>query len=149
MATINKRTKIVRALVELFKNITGDSPYSIDLFENVKDKLIFWDEVNQYPLVCVNAGPETREYQPSDFKWGYLTINIRIYVKGDDAKDQLEKLFSDIEYVLDANNNLVFDQETNETCVDIRILNISDDEGLLAPLGVGEIVLQVQYAINN
>lgn len=145
---MNRRSQIIEALVILFKNINGDSPYLSNLYSNVKNKLIFWDEVNQYPLVCLNAGTETREYLPGDFKWAFLNVTIRIYVKGDDAKQQLENIFSDIESILDANNNLVFGPNPDEECVDIRILSISDDEGLLAPLGVGEVLLEIRYSIN-
>lgn len=145
---MNKRSQIVNALVELFKQIDGTSPYSSNLFKNVKNKLIFWDEVNEYPLVCLTAGGETREYQPAGFKWGFLVVTIRIYVKGDNSKEQLENIFSDIETILDANNNLVFGSGPDDECVDIRIISISDDEGLLSPLGVGEIAVEIRYAIN-
>ena len=145
---MNRRSQIIEAIVDLLKEINGDSPYLSTLNENVKNKLIFWDEVNEYPLVCLNAGTETREYLPGDFKWGFLNVTIRIYVKGDDAKEKLENIFSDIEAILDANNNLAFGPGPDEECVDIRILSISDDEGLLAPLGVGEMLLEIRYSIN-
>lgn len=141
-----KRKQIVTALVDLFKAIDGTSPYLSNLYENVKGQLIFWDEVNDFPTVCVNSSDETREYLPSGFKWGFLTINIRIYVKEEDAKGKLEDIFCDIETVLDANNTLTLDG-SGDTCTDIRIISISDDEGLLNPLGVGEVILEIQYSI--
>lgn len=142
-----KRTQIVNALVEAFNQINGLPPYKSNLYNSVKGDLVFWDEVNEFPLVCMTAGSETREYQPGGFKWGFLDINIRIYVKGDDAKTQLENIFSDLEMVLDANNSLRIGETQDEVCTDIRILSISDDEGLLRPHGVGEVSLQVQYPV--
>ena len=144
MAT--KRKQIVTALVDLFKAIDGTSPYLSNLYENVEGKLVFWDEVNDFPTVCVNSSDETREYLPGNFKWGYLTINIRVYVKHEDAKGRLEDIFCDIETVLDANNTLTFGDD-GDTCTDIRIISISDDEGLLNPLGIGEIILEIQYPV--
>jgi hypothetical protein len=141
-----KRQKIIDALVTVFKQIDGtENVWNSNLFNNVYSKMIFWDEINDYPTVSVVSGGETREYLPGDFKWGYLTVNIRIYVNCEDPKTELEGIFSDIEKALDANNTLTVNG--NHLCTDIRILSISDDEGLLAPVGVGEMVLQIQYTV--
>lgn len=142
-----KRQKIVTALVNLIKQIDGRDPYDSNLYGRVKDKLVFWDEVGEYPLVCLNASTELRDYQTAGVNWGFLTVTIRIYVKGDDAKDKLENIFGDIEHLLYTNNNLQFGDNGEEVCTDIQIMSISDDEGLLAPLGVGEMVLEIQYPI--
>lgn len=142
----NKRTKIIDALVDLFKvNLDGNSPYITDVTDNVKGKQIFWDEVNDYPTICIYSGGESREYLPGGFKWAFLTVNIRIYVQDEDAKDRIEEIFNDIETILDSNNILVL--EGNDLSTDIRILSLSDDEGLLNPLGVGEIILEVRYEV--
>ena len=142
----NKRTQIISGLVDLFKvNLTGESPYITNVYENVKGKQVFWDEVTDYPSICMYAGGESREYLPGDFKWAFLTVNIRIYVQDEDAKDRLEEIFDDIEAILDSNNDLTVDG--NDLSTDIRILSLSDDEGLLNPLGVGEIVLEVRYEV--
>lgn len=142
----NRRTQIVDALVTLFKdNLNGNSPYTTNVFDNVKGRQVFWDEVTDYPTICVYAGEETREYLPGDFKWGFLTINIRIYVDDENSKDRVEEAFDDIEVLLDANNNLVVNN--TELCTDIRILSLEDDEGVLNPLGVGEITLEIRYGV--
>jgi len=142
-----RRQKIITALVNLLKQIDGNSPYDSNLYNKVKDKLIFWDEIEEYPLVCLNAGTESRDYQTANVNWGFLGVTIRIYVKGDDAKDKLENIFGDIEHLLYTNNNLAFGDNSEEICTDIRIVSISDDEGLLAPIGVGQMELEIQYPI--
>jgi hypothetical protein len=143
---MNKRTQIVEAITELFKvNLNGESPYVSNVFENVFDKQIFWDEVADYPTICVYGGGETREYLPGNFKWAFLTVNIRMYVSDEDAKDRLEEMFDDIETILDSNNDLTVDG--NDLSTDIRILSIADDEGLLNPMGVGEMTLEVRYEV--
>jgi len=143
---MNKRTQIISALVDLFKtNLTGDSPYITNIFENVKGYVTFWDEVSDWPQICIYTGIETREHLPAGFKWAFLTVNIRIYVNDEEAKDRLEEVFEDIEAILDANNNLTVDG--NDLSTDVRILSIADDEGLLNPLGVGEITLEVRYEV--
>jgi hypothetical protein len=142
----NTRTQIISALVELFKdNLDGTSPYITNVFDNVKGKQIFWDEVTDFPSVCIFAGQETREYLPGDFKWAFLTVNIRVYVQDEEAKDRIEEIFDDIEVILDSNNDLTVNG--NDLSTDLRILSLSDDEGLLNPLGVGEITLEVRYEV--
>lgn len=144
----SRRTEIVNAIVSLLKtNLNGSGSYTSKLHDNVRNRQIFWDEVNDYPLVSVYRGPESREYLPGNFKWAFLTVNIRIYVKDEDALDRLEEISNDIETVLDNNNTLSVNNE--DLCTDIRLLSISDDEGLLHPYGVGEMVLQVQYGIER
>jgi hypothetical protein len=142
----NSRQTIITAITDLFiDNLDGNSPYVSNVFGNVKNRQVFWDEVNDYPTICVYPGTETREYLPGDFKWAFLTVNIRIYVNDENAKDRLEEVFEDIELILDNNNDLITDG--NDLSTDIRILSLSDDEGLLNPLGVGEITLEVRYEV--
>lgn len=142
----NRRTRIVNQIVELFKtNLNGNSPYVTNAFDNVKALQVFWDEVTDYPTICVYPGTETRQYLPGDFKWAFLTVNIRVFVDDEFAKDRLEEAFDDIEAIIDGNNDLFVGG--NDLSTDIRLLSISDDEGLLNPLGVGEITLEVRYEV--
>jgi len=142
------RSKIVNELITQLKLVDGTGTWQTNFHKNVQKNLKFWDEVDDYPFLCVNAGDELREYLPSGFKWAFLTVNIKVYVKAADAEEELEKALVDIETVLDNNNNLAYDPDNpNITTEDIRIQSISTDEGLLAPLGVGDISIQIRYDI--
>jgi len=142
------RSRIVDELITKLKEVNGADPYNIDFYENVQKGLKYWDEVDDFPYICVIGGGETREYLPGNFKWAYLSVSIKIYVKGEDSEDLLEKALEDIEYVIDNNNDLQYDQDGETvTTEDIRILSIDTDEGLLTPLGVGDIVIQIRYSI--
>ena len=141
------RSKIVDTLVEQFKNINGSVGYQSNLFNNVFNKLLFWDEVSDYPSVYLNAGTETREYLPGGFKWAYLLITVRIYVNDEEPQQELEKIFEDIENTIDNNGNLEYD--TNMYTEDIKILSINTDEGLLQPIGVGEVTLQIMNILHT
>lgn len=144
---MSKRTSIVKALVEKLKEIDGTYPYKINLFNNAYAKLKFWDEIQDFPAVYVTPGTEMREYLPGEFKWGYLGVAIKVYVRGDDAADQLEALLDDIELVLDTNRNIIYDVDNAQETTEIMIQSIVTDEGLLTPYGVGEVNLQVRYAV--
>jgi hypothetical protein len=142
-----RRMAIVKAIEDKLKLIDGNSPYRTNLFGNVLPRLKFWDEVQDFPAVHVSAGAETRQYQGGGYKDRYLTLTIRIYVQEENAVFALEKLFEDIETVLETNSSLVYlDQDGNtQRTQTISILSIDSDEGALEPLGVGEIICEVRY----
>lgn len=149
MATYRtKRTKIAEALAKKLKQIDGSHPFNINLFDNVESKLSFLDEIEQFPKVCVVAGDETREYQPGGFKWRFLTLTVRVYVHNEtDAQEELALLLEDIERLIDESDALVYDDsvDPSEATTSITIESIGTDEGVIAPLGIGEIVVEVRY----
>lgn len=144
---MSKRTSIIKALTEKLKTINGQAPYKTNLFNNAYAKLKFWDEVSDFPAVYLTPGSEMREYHPGDFAWGFLNISIKLYCRGESAQDELETLLEDVEHCVDSNRNLVYDTITGHDTTEILIQSITTDEGLLAPYAVGEINLQVRYAI--
>lgn len=137
------RSKIVDALITKFKGISVKNGYNTNLYNNVFKGVKFWDSINDYPSVYLSAGSEIREYLPGDFKWAFLNITARIFVKEADPQARLEKILEDIETVLDANNSLEY--ATGKETVEISILSITTDEGILDPFGAAEIVFQIRY----
>lgn len=140
------RKKIQTALVDLLKTIKIDNGFSVDLFDRVYDRQIFYDDVRNYPEVCVIKGPETRKYEPGMQAWGNIQFIIRIWTKDSQttkADEQLENIFGEIENLLQNNTRLLYD--TNQHTVDILIDQITDDEGLMAEEGkaMGEMELTI------
>lgn len=144
---MSRRTSIVKALAEKLKTIDGSEGYKANLFGNAFPYLKFWDETNDFPSVYVTAGSEAREYQPAAFAWGYLGITLKVYCKGEDSMQLLEDLLEDIENVINANRQLVYDEVNGYDTTEILITSIVTDEGLLAPYSIGEVNLQVRYAV--
>lgn len=145
---MSARTSIIKAFVDKIKTIDGATPFTSALHGNVEGKQEFWDEVNDYPAVRINAGTETREYQAADFKWGYLMVNIKIYTKGDQCQQDLEDVMEDIESLMEENHTCLQYGESNaERTSDIRLLQITTDEGVLFPIGVGEMIFHVRYEV--
>ena len=148
MAYRTQRKKIAEALVEKLKEIDGNYPFNSNLYQNADSHLVFLDEIQQYPKVCVIAGDEIRQYQPGGFKWRFLTITIRAYVNdANDPQEILSLLLEDIERVVDDNDILVYDDTVSphlET-TSATITSISTDEGVITPLGIGEMVIEVRY----
>jgi len=144
---MSRRTSIITALTEKLKLIDGNSPYHINLFSNAFPKLKFWDEVNDFPAVYVTPGSETREYQLGGFTWAFLGVSLKVYCRGENAQQDLEYLLEDIETVITNNRVLQYDATNNYETTEILVASITTDEGLLAPYAVGEINLQVRYAL--
>lgn len=142
---MSKRTQIIKSLAEKLKSIDGSSGYNTNVFNNVHPKLKYWDEVNDFPSIYMSPGSERREYHPSDFTWCFFNVNVKVYVKGEDAQEQLEALLEDVEKVIDSNRRLAYSTEPGHQTTEILIDSIITDEGLLAPYGVGEITLLVRY----
>ncbi|MEK9894911.1 MAG: hypothetical protein VW518_00610 [Burkholderiaceae bacterium] len=142
-----RRMGIVKAIEDKLKLINGSDPYKANLFGNVLPRLQFWDEVSDFPAAHVSAGAETRDYQGGGYKDRYLTVTIRVYVNEENAIFALEKLFEDIETVIEDNSRLEYKDSNGVTQYthQITILSLDNDEGALEPLGVGEIVCEVRY----
>ena len=142
-----RRAGIVSALVEKLKEINGRGAFLTDINENVSPRLKFWDEVEEFPALHLNAGSETREYQGGGYKDRFLSITIRCYVQDEDSVLALEALLEDVETVLETNSSLEYKDRSNtgHYTQQITIVSIDTDEGVLEPLGVGEMLIEVRY----
>ena len=144
-----ERNKIVDALVDQLKtNINGTAPYNSNIFNNAHGHLKFLDQIQEYPQLCVVAGDETRQYQPGGLKWRFLNIEIRCYISDEtEPQETLALLCEDIERVIDNNDILVYDDTVspNLKTTSLTLLSIATDEGVLSPLGIGEMILSVRY----
>jgi len=141
-----RRGAIMNALATEFKNIDGSGSYKTRLDGNVETRMKFWDEIEQYPAVHMAAGAETREYYGGGQKWRFLTITIRAYVNAEDPIEELEELLEDLETVIDSSNNLTYKQlGTDAGIIQLTVISIDTDEGVLAPLGIGEMIIEARY----
>ena len=142
-----RRQGIVDAIVDKLRQIDGSGAFHTNLENNVSPRLKFWDEVEEFPALHLNAGSETREYLGAGQKTRFLSITIRCYVQAEDAVEALDDLLEDVETVLEDNSRLAYKDRNNATqyTQQITIVSIDTDEGVLEPLGVGEILIEVRY----
>ncbi len=142
-----RRAGIIDALVTALKGINGTGSFLSDVNDNVSPRLKFWDEVEEFPALHLNAGSETREYQAGGYKDRFLTVTVRCYVQDEDSVTALDGLLEDVETVLETNSRLLYTDRTGAThyTQEITIISIDTDEGVLEPLGVGELQIEVRY----
>ena len=143
----SRRIAIIDAIVEKLEEIDGSGNYRTDLNGNVSRRLKFWDEVDEFPAVHISAGAETREYLGAQNKTRFMTVTIRCYVNDENSVEALEGLMEDVETVLDTHSRLRYvDRKYDFQYTQlITVLSLDTDEGVLEPLGVGEIVCEVRY----
>lgn len=142
-----RRQSIIDALVTQLKTIDGTGDFLSNVYNNVHPRLKFWDEVDEFPSIHLNAGSETREYQGGGYKDRFLSVTVRLYVQDEDSVTALDKLIEDVETVVEENSALSYTdrQGNSQSTHQITIVSIDTDEGVLEPLGVGEMLLEVRY----
>ena len=143
----SKRSNIVAALVDKLKTIDGQGAFLTDVGDNVLPRLKFWDEVQDFPAIHLNAGAETRDYRAAGVRDRFLTVTIRCYVQDEDAQEALNELMEDVETVIEDNSRLTYTDKANNVhyTQQITVVSITTDEGVLEPLGVGEMLIEVRY----
>ena len=142
-----RRRAIVEALAKELEQINGTPPFRTSI-ANVERRLKFWDEVSEFPTIHVGAGAETREYDGGGFRFRFLRITIRCYVSDDnDVIEALEELLEDVETILEDKDPLTYYDSTgaSQSTVQTNIISVDTDEGVLEPLGVGEVVVEIRY----
>tara|TARA_R100001460_G_C3525554_1_gene172981 strand:- start:31 stop:492 length:462 start_codon:yes stop_codon:yes gene_type:complete len=142
-----RRRAIVEALAMELEQINGTPPFRTSV-QQVERRLKFWDEVSEFPTIHVGAGAETREYDGGGFRFRFLRITVRCYVSDDnDVIEALEELLEDVETILEDKDPLTYYDSTgaSQSTVQTNIISVDTDEGVLEPLGVGEIVAEIRY----
>ena len=143
----SRRKRIVDALVAKLKTINGQGAFLTDVGGNVHPRMKFWDEVEEFPALHLNAGSETREYQSAGVRDRFLSVTVRCYVQDEEAQEVLNELMEDVETVIEDNSRLEYTDKMNNVYYtqQITVISIDTDEGVLEPLGVGELLLEVRY----
>ena len=149
------RTSISKALVDLINSEmdgTNTDRYFTNLYGNVSDTILHFSDVPDFPFVGIAKGPESVEYHPAGFRWNFLTLYLRVYVRGeDDYNEQLEAVISDLKTLIDYMETFPYTVTMpsglayNHQVTEITFLGLDTDEGLLAPDGFGELRLRVRY----
>tara|TARA_Y100001951_G_scaffold74318_1_gene61289 strand:+ start:1777 stop:2241 length:465 start_codon:yes stop_codon:yes gene_type:complete len=143
-----RRRAIVGSIAtKLEQKLNGVAPMRSSV-QTVSPRLRFWDEVNEFPSIQVGAGAETRDYEGGGFRFRFLRVTIRCYVNdSNDVILALEELLEDVETVLEDNDPLTYTDSTgaSQSTAQTSILTVDTDEGVLEPLGVGEITIEVRY----
>lgn len=149
---MSARSGIVKAIADKMGTLfVGEGDYMNNLYGNVSNSIKHFSDVEDFPFISVTPGAEIREDLPSDFTWATLTVNITLYVKSqENSQEELESLITDVENFLDTHLQISYNVNTSEGVITSKTTNstiasISTDEGILDPMALGQIVVNVQY----
>jgi hypothetical protein len=148
----NSITKSLASIISNTLNGTNTDRYYTNLYGNVSDTVLHFNDVPDFPFVSIAKGPETTDYLPGGFRWNFLTLYLRVYVRGEDNYDeQLEAVISDLKTLIDLMETFPYTVtmplgvEYEYRVTEVTLLGLDTDEGLLAPDGFGELRLRVRY----
>lgn len=146
-----RRKEIANFLVEKFNLINGtfsnfnsNYKYKSNIVNKVFRRIKFIDEINAFPSAYIQISEETRIYNTDEFVEAELPVVIRVYVKSGSPTVDLENIAQDIEHVIYSLPN-----ELNIGITDITIDDITNDNGVIAPFGIGEVFLTVFYQLER
>lgn len=148
MAT-SRRRDIINYLISQLKLIDGTVSvygytFKTNLSQNVYKGLKYIDQINDFPSVYVQAGEETYRYNSKTNTEAFMTIMVRIYAYEEHSLYKLEDLVDDVTHVLE---RIKYDQ--SHRIISAEIISIDTDSGLLDPYGLGEIMIAVQYDVDD
>lgn len=150
------RNSIVTGLSSIVKtSLDGSQPtkYVTNIYDNVFTVSKHFSQIQDYPAITITPGPESFEYLPSGMRWNFLRVYIRAYVKDEyEPNAKLELLIEDIKNLIDEFDTFTYTVSKPDgttltlSTTQSTLEEISTDEGLLAPLGIGELIITIRYS---
>ena len=140
MAT--RRTQIVEALVsDIHTNIARMLP------GNVTRQMVFLNEVNDFPFVCMLVEPETRFHYGAGRKLATLALSLRGYVFDGDSGENID-LAEDLGMDIDSLVIDTFAEAHRDLGVEFAgVESFRTDEGLMSPYGIADLTITITYEV--
>ena len=137
-----RRTQIVEALVsDIHTNVTLILP------ANVTRQMVFLNEVNDFPFVCMLVEPETRFHYGAGRKLATFVISLRGYVFDGDSGENID-LAEDLGMDIETAVLQPFAESHRDLGVDLcNCVTFRTDEGLLSPYGIMDQSVQITYEV--
>ena len=125
-----KKSDIVTILLNELRNSNK--------FAKVHGHLKYLAEINDFPTLCLDTSPEVKDHRETNVLRNVIDIDVRGYVKSENALNACDELIQDIEEFF-----LTFEHPSIESTYTITV---NSDEGLHEPYGIVTMRLGVQYS---
>ena len=101
------------------------------------------DEINDFPYITFTPSSESRQHYGANLRWGTTLIQLRGYTydTSTDAMTAAETLSNNIEQIVDAFRAA----HPTLNVVQMRVLSITTDEGVMEPYGIADLSIQLTY----
>ena len=139
-----RRTQIVEALVsDIHTNISRILP------SNVTRQMVFLNEVNDFPFVCMLIEPETRFHYGAGHKLATLAISLRGYVFDGDSGGEVLDLAEDLGIDIETAAIEPFAEAHRDLGVEFAAVeSFRTDEGLMSPYGIMDQSINITYEVD-
>ena len=139
-----RRTQIVEALIsDIHGNIARMLP------RNVTRQMVFLNEVNDFPFVCMLVEPETRFHYGAGRKLATLAISLRGYVHDGDSGEVLD-LAEDLGIDIETAAIEPFAEAHRDLGVEFAAVeSFRTDEGLMSPYGIADLTITITYEVED
>ena len=139
-----RRTQIIEALIsDIHTNIARMLP------GNVTRQMVFLNEVNDFPFVCMKVEPETRFHYGAGRKLATLALQLRGYVFDGDSGENID-LAEDLGIDIETAVIQPFAQAHRDLGVEfIGVQSFATDEGLMSPYGVMDQTINITYEVDE
>lgn len=113
--------------------------FNIDLHDEVHDQLLFFPDINSFPLVSFSVEDERIVHAEGNERYSLTSIEIRGYTYDEEVEQSGELIAQDIEHVLE---HLRSEDRRIE---EIRVMSVNTDSGTNAPYGACIINIEALY----
>ena len=139
-----RRTQIVNALVsDIHTNVTRI------LSGNVTRQMVFLNEVNDFPFVCMLVEPETRFHYGAGRKLATLALSLRGYVFDGDSGETID-LAEDLGIDIETAAIQPFAEAHRDLGVEVaNVVSFRTDEGLMSPYGIMDQSINITYEVDE
>ena len=140
-----RRTQIVEALIsDIHTNIARMLP------TNVTRQMVFLNEVNDFPFVCMLVEPETRFHYGAGHKLATLAISLRGYVFDGDSGGEVLDLAEDLGIDIETAAIEPFAEAHRDLGVEFAAVeSFRTDEGLMSPYGIADLTITITYEVED
>ena len=116
---------------------------------NVTRHMVFLNEVNDFPFVCMLVEPETRFHYGAGRKLATLALSLRGYVFDGDSGENID-LAEDLGMDIDSLVIEPFAEAHRDLGVEVaNVISFRTDEGLMSPYGIMDQSIKITYEVDE
>ena len=149
---VSKRRELVNYVIAQLQEIDGqaspfDSNYTFATVIHPNNVSRGWhniEDINDFPYITVEAGPERYTYQTAGNTEGHLELLLRCYLHNGDRSilsTDVDNLIQDIDHIVYKMSTQVDNFQT------VHVGSVDDSQDLLVDYGIVEIKLILKYEL--
>ena len=145
--TAQNGLRVDAAIASIFDDLSRARIQRHILSGNVTRQMVFLNEVNDFPFVCMKVEPETRFHYGAGRKLATLALQLRGYVFDGDSGENID-LAEDLGIDIETAVIEPFAEAHRDLGVEfIGVQSFATDEGLMSPYGIMDQTINITYEV--